>query len=134
MKYCGSLPKLQQMCAIEVFSTKCSRVMVASDAAARGLDLPDVKLVVCYDVPDHFETYVHRVGRTARAGATGIAITVCSHSERPHLQALLNMLERKMIQFTLKPGIFWRQGYQWNSWLKLKELLNTTLIDSKFQL
>jgi len=69
--------------------------MVASDAAARGLDLPDVKLVVCYDVPDHFETYVHRVGRTARAGATGIAITVCSHSERPHLQALLNMLERK---------------------------------------
>lgn len=95
VKYCGSLPKLQQMCAIEVFSTKCSRVMVASDAAARGLDLPDVKLVVCYDVPDHFETYVHRVGRTARAGATGIAITVCSHSERPHLQALLNMLERK---------------------------------------
>ena len=99
-----------------------------------GLDLPDVKLVVCYDVPDHFETYVHRVGRTARAGATGIAITVCSHSERPHLQALLNMLERKNDTITLKPGIFWRQGYQWNSWLKLKELLNTTLIDSKFQL
>jgi len=95
VKYCGSLPKRQQLSAIEVFSTKRSKVMVASDSAARGLDLPDVKLLISYDVPDHFITYVHRVGRTARAGATGIAITLCSHSERCHLQALLNTLERK---------------------------------------
>ena len=68
--------------------------MIASDAAARGLDIPSVGLVVLYDAPLHVETYIHRVGRTARAGATGIAITFCCNSERQQFESLSSSIRR----------------------------------------
>lgn len=63
-------------------------VLIATDVAARGLDIPDVRLVVSVDVPDQPETYVHRIGRTARAGKSGAAVVLCDPDERTALRAI----------------------------------------------
>jgi ATP-dependent RNA helicase RhlE len=63
-----------------------SRVLVATDIAARGIDIDGITHVINYDVPNVPESYVHRIGRTARAGANGIAISLCDHSERAFLR------------------------------------------------
>src|SRR5690606_4779140 len=64
--------------ALEGFRRGQTRVLVASDIAARGLDIDDVTHVVNYDIPNEPETYVHRIGRTGRAGARGQAISFCA--------------------------------------------------------
>jgi ATP-dependent RNA helicase RhlE len=60
-------------------------VLVATDLAARGIDVDDVSHVINFDLPNVPETYVHRIGRTARAGASGIALSFCEQEERPYL-------------------------------------------------
>lgn len=64
--------------ALRTFEACDSGVLVASDAATRGLDLVDVSVVISFDIPEHFETYLHRAGRTGRAGVRGACITLCS--------------------------------------------------------
>jgi ATP-dependent RNA helicase RhlE len=63
-------------------------VLVATDIAARGLDIDDVSHVVNFDLPVDAENYVHRIGRTGRAGATGVAVSFCDHGERSNLQTI----------------------------------------------
>ena len=58
------------------------RVLVATDVAARGIDVPGINLVVNYDAPRQAEDYVHRIGRTGRAGRSGIAVTFLGHADR----------------------------------------------------
>ncbi len=72
--------------ALAGFKSGRVRVMVATDIAARGIDVDAVSHVVNFDVPEVPETYVHRIGRTARAGASGMAITFCELEERPDLR------------------------------------------------
>ena len=72
--------------ALAGFKTGRVRVLVATDIAARGIDVDAVSHVVNFDVPEVPETYVHRIGRTARAGASGMAITFCDTEERPDLR------------------------------------------------
>ncbi|MBL0218818.1 MAG: DEAD/DEAH box helicase [Myxococcales bacterium] len=72
--------------ALAGFKSGRVRVMVATDIAARGIDVDSVSHVVNFDVPEVPETYVHRIGRTARAGASGMAITFCETDERPDLR------------------------------------------------
>jgi len=74
--------------ALANFKTGKNRVLVATDIAARGIDIDDVTHVVNFDVPEVPETYVHRIGRTARAGATGMALTFCEVDERADLRAI----------------------------------------------
>jgi len=74
------------------------RVVVATDLASRGLDVKGLTHVVNYDVPNEPESYVHRVGRTGRAGESGIAVSLCSASERPYLQAIEKLTGRKLIR------------------------------------
>ena len=57
-------------------------MLVATDIASRGIDVEGISHVLNYDLPDEPETYVHRIGRTGRAGATGRAVTLCDHDER----------------------------------------------------
>ena len=68
------------------FRAGSCRVLVATDIAARGIDVDGVTHVINYDLPNVAESYVHRIGRTARAGATGIAMAFCSNEERPYLR------------------------------------------------
>ncbi len=74
--------------ALNEFRDGSVRVLVATDLAARGIDVKGIDLVVNYDLPNEPETYVHRIGRTARAGANGRAVSFCSRDERPFLQAI----------------------------------------------
>jgi ATP-dependent RNA helicase RhlE len=71
----------QRMDALEGFRSGKIQVLVATDIVARGIDVQDVSHVVNYDVPERPEDYVHRIGRTARAGASGIAITLLAADE-----------------------------------------------------
>jgi ATP-dependent RNA helicase RhlE len=72
--------------ALEGFRKGTTRVLVASDIAARGLDIDGISHVVNYDLPNEPETYVHRIGRTGRAGASGIALSFCDGEERAYLR------------------------------------------------
>jgi ATP-dependent RNA helicase RhlE len=69
--------------ALESFKKGRSRVLVATDIAARGLDIDDITHVVNFEIPEEPETYVHRIGRTARAGKEGVAISLCDFDEKP---------------------------------------------------
>ena len=82
--------------ALEDFRAGRSRILVATDIAARGIDIDDVSHVVNFDIPDVAETYVHRVGRTARAGNGGIAISFCDSSERDSLRAIERLVKRPL--------------------------------------
>ncbi|GAA5080568.1 ATP-dependent RNA helicase DbpA [Lysobacter panacisoli] len=70
------------------FSNRSCNVLVASDVAARGLDVKELAVVVNYDVPSDADTYVHRIGRTGRAGRDGVALTLCSARERNRVSAI----------------------------------------------
>lgn len=74
--------------ALEKFKTGRVNVLVASDIAARGLDVDDITHVVNFDMPGDAETYVHRIGRCGRAGADGLAITFCAHAEKSDLRQI----------------------------------------------
>jgi ATP-dependent RNA helicase RhlE len=67
-------------------------VLVATDLAARGIDVDDVELVVNYELPHEPETYIHRIGRTARAGAEGVAVSLCDAEERPLLRDIERLI------------------------------------------
>ena len=71
-------------------------VLLASDVAARGIDIPDVELVVNYDIPNNAEEYIHRVGRTGRAGKTGMAISFYTPEDRLRLEAVEKLIKSKI--------------------------------------
>ncbi|MFS4417091.1 DEAD/DEAH box helicase [Maribacter sp. 2307ULW6-5] len=70
------------------------RVLIATDIAARGIDVEELSLVVNYDLPNVSETYVHRIGRTGRASASGIAISFCDKDERPYLRDIEKLIKQ----------------------------------------
>ncbi|GAB3383314.1 ATP-dependent RNA helicase DbpA [Lysobacter fragariae] len=74
------------------FSNRSCNVLVASDVAARGLDIHDLGAVINYDVPNDADTYVHRIGRTGRAGRSGVALTLCTPRELPRSTALVQQI------------------------------------------
>jgi len=80
----------QRRVAVEGFKSGRYKVLVATDIAARGLDIDAIHTVINYDVPDSAETYVHRVGRTGRADEVGHAITLVSPEERRTLAQVAN--------------------------------------------
>ena len=82
--------------ALDNFREGRSRVLVATDIASRGIDVDDVTHVINYELPNIPESYVHRIGRTARAGAAGIAISLCDASEREYLRAIEKLIKRPL--------------------------------------
>jgi ATP-dependent RNA helicase RhlE len=82
--------------ALANFKSGKIRVLVATDIAARGIDIDDVTHVVNFDVPEVPETYVHRIGRTARAGASGMALTFCEVEERGDLRAIEKLTRQQL--------------------------------------
>jgi len=82
--------------ALSNFKERTTRVLVATDIAARGIDIDDLNLVINFEIPNIPETYVHRIGRTGRAGLDGKAISFCAADERPFLKDI-----QKLIRFTL---------------------------------
>jgi len=88
----GNKSQPQRERALADFRSGATRVLVATDIAARGIDVVGVELVVNFELPNVPESYVHRIGRTARAGASGIAISLCDGSERPFLRDIEKLI------------------------------------------
>ena len=80
--------------ALESFRAGETRVLVATDIAARGIDIDGISHVINYELPNVPESYVHRIGRTARAGADGIAISFCDGAERAYLKDIEKLTRR----------------------------------------
>ncbi len=90
----GDKAQSARQSALARFRKGGARVLVATDVAARGIDISGVTHVVNYELPNIPESYVHRVGRTARAGAEGIALSFCDTSERPFLRGIERVTKR----------------------------------------
>ena len=90
--------------ALANFKRGTTRVVVATDIAARGIDVKDLSHVVNFDVPNQPETYVHRVGRTGRAGAAGTALSLCAASERSFLTSIERLTRRRLDRLELPQG------------------------------
>jgi superfamily II DNA/RNA helicase len=88
----GDLDQRARMAALDSFRTGEVKLLVASDVAARGLDIPAVSHVLNYDVPHHPEDYVHRIGRTGRAGRTGHAITLVAPGDEKSVAAIQRLI------------------------------------------
>jgi ATP-dependent RNA helicase RhlE len=88
----GNKSQSQREKALDQFRSGRARVLVATDIAARGIDVTGVSHVINYDLPAEPESYVHRIGRTARAGKAGIAISFCDPSERGTLRAIERLM------------------------------------------
>jgi ATP-dependent RNA helicase RhlE len=82
--------------ALERFRTGAARVLVATDIAARGIDVDGITHVINYDLPNVPESYVHRIGRTARAGRSGVAISLCAAEERAYLGEIEALIKTKI--------------------------------------
>jgi ATP-dependent RNA helicase RhlE len=82
--------------ALKDFSRGHTSVLVATDVASRGIDVDGISHVINYDLTDEPETYVHRIGRTGRAGASGEAVSFCDHDEQKHLKAIERMIQKKI--------------------------------------
>jgi ATP-dependent RNA helicase RhlE len=78
------------------FKEGSTKVLVATDIAARGIDVEGVSHVVNFDLPDVAETYVHRIGRTARAGAQGLAVAFCSADESGNWRAIESLIRQRV--------------------------------------
>ncbi|MDF7811838.1 DEAD/DEAH box helicase [Hymenobacter sp. YC55] len=89
--------------ALNNFKAGTTRVLVATDIAARGIDVDDLTHVINYEVPNEPETYVHRIGRTGRAGAFGTALTFVEDEERAYLQDIQKLIRRQIDLITNHP-------------------------------
>jgi ATP-dependent RNA helicase RhlE len=92
----GNKTQAARQRALENFREGRSAVLVATDVAARGIDVRDITLVVNFDMPVEPESYIHRIGRTARAGHSGRALSFCNETELTHLRAIEKLLRSKV--------------------------------------
>ena len=99
----GDLDQRMRMAALDAFRAGEVQLLVCSDVAARGLDIPDVSHVINYDAPHHSEDYVHRIGRTGRAGKSGQALTIVSRIDQKAIAEIEKLIARK---------IDWQDGAQ----------------------
>ena len=92
----GNKSQSQRERVLAAFRRGQVRILVATDIAARGIDVEGISHVVNYDLPNEPESYVHRIGRTARAGASGIAISLCDADEMPYLRSIEKLIRMSL--------------------------------------
>lgn len=92
----GNKSQNQRQSALKNFKKRTTRVLVATDIAARGIDIDELTHVVNYELPNVPETYVHRIGRTGRAGASGVALSFCDRSEKPFLNDIQKLIKKQI--------------------------------------
>ncbi len=99
----GNKSQTARMEALNDFRKGRCRLLVATDIAARGIDVDGITHVINYDLPNEPESYVHRIGRTARAGASGVAISFCGSCDRQFLRNIERLLKRSVPVYTDHP-------------------------------
>ncbi|HWA17994.1 MAG TPA: DEAD/DEAH box helicase [Devosia sp.] len=97
----GDMDQKSRMETLDAFKTNKLTLLVASDVAARGLDIPKVSHVFNFDVPTHAEDYIHRIGRTGRAGRSGVSITLAAPSDGKYLDAIVRLIQKDIPLVTL---------------------------------
>ena len=90
----GNKSQMARQLALNNFKAKKTRVLVATDIAARGIDVDELSHVINFDLPNVPETYVHRIGRTGRAGLGGVAISFCDTDEKPYLKDIQKLISK----------------------------------------
>ncbi|MEM9098592.1 MAG: DEAD/DEAH box helicase [Pseudomonadota bacterium] len=108
----GDLDQSVRMATLDGFRNGHIQLLVASDVAARGLDIPDVSHVFNFDVPIHSEDYVHRIGRTGRAGREGMAITICQPYEKKYLEKIEELVEKEIPKVETPEGVVSKQSQE----------------------
>lgn len=98
---------------LQGFKSKRTRILVATDVMSRGIDIKDINLVINFDVPQDAEDYVHRVGRTARADATGVALTLVNENDMFNFQRIERLIEREIFKAPMPDHL--GEGPAWNS-------------------
>jgi superfamily II DNA/RNA helicase len=88
----GDMDQLARMASLDAFKNGDVNLLVCSDVAARGLDIPDVSHVYNFDVPTHSEDYVHRIGRTGRAGRSGVALTIVTEDDMKYVDQIQSLI------------------------------------------
>ncbi len=101
----GDMEQSDRIRELDRFKSGDITIIVASDVAARGLDIPGVSHVVNYDVPHHAEDYVHRIGRTGRAGRTGIAYTLATEAEAENLAEVEKLIRQPIPRYGAKEAV-----------------------------
>ena len=92
----GNKSQIARQRALNNFKDKKTRVLVATDIAARGIDVEGLSYVINYDLPNIPETYVHRIGRTGRAGLGGVALSFCDADEKPYLKDIEKLISKSI--------------------------------------
>ena len=92
----GEKDQKDRTLALDGFKQGQTRILIATDVSARGIDIPDVNYVINYDLPDKNENYVHRVGRTGRGVKKGIAVSFCSTEEKERFESIQTFLNKKI--------------------------------------
>lgn len=92
----GNKSQNERQRALRNFASRRTRILVATDIAARGIDIDELTHVINFDLPDVPETYVHRIGRTGRAGASGVAISFCDYEEKISLSDIQKLIGKKI--------------------------------------
>lgn len=95
----GQLAQAQRLTALNKFKNGERQILIATDVASRGLDIPAVELVINFDIPSNSKDYVHRVGRTARAGKTGRALTMVTQYDIEVLQKIESLIGQKLVEY-----------------------------------
>ena len=93
------------------FRSKQTRILVATDVLSRGIDIKDINLVINFDVPSDAEDYVHRIGRTARAETTGVALTFVNEDDMYNFQKIESLIEREILKLPLPESL--GDGPEW---------------------
>ncbi|WP_282055159.1 DEAD/DEAH box helicase [Maribacter luteus] len=101
----GDLSQNQRDLVMNSFRKKQIQMLVATDVAARGIDVDDITHVINYQLPDEIETYTHRSGRTGRAGKSGISMVIVTRSELRKIKSIENKIKQKFIQKTIPTGM-----------------------------
>lgn len=99
----GNKSQNARQLALNNFKQKKTRILIATDIAARGIDIEELSHVINYDLPEVPETYVHRIGRTGRASHGGTAISFCSHEEKPLLISIQKLIGKSIPQVSDHP-------------------------------
>ena len=98
----GSLAQQQRLNALNRFKSNDRDILIATDVASRGLDIPNVDVVINFDIPGNSKDYVHRVGRTARAGRTGRAVTLVTQYDVEIFQKIESLIGKKLEEYPVE--------------------------------
>ncbi len=92
----GDKTQSDRQTALNQFKTKDARILIATDVASRGIDINELNAVINFDLPSVAEVYVHRIGRTARAGNTGVSYSFCAAEEKPYLKSIEQLIQLQL--------------------------------------